>query len=117
MYITRIYDVSDSGNDNILDERREHDRNDKGNVYDVSVVARRGMASKSFGSQAQFEFIYGLGYIDENQSYYSSTGAYTHIHGRCQALHTVSDLRAVRQWSFRTNRANVGGELPLSCIQ
>jgi hypothetical protein len=44
-------------------------------MYPLSLGV--GMASKSFGSQAQFELIYGLGYIDEDQSYYSSTGAYT----------------------------------------
>jgi len=36
-----------------------------------------GWASKSFGSQLQIEFVYALGYIDEDQSYISSAGART----------------------------------------
>jgi len=41
-------------------------------AYPLSVGV--GVVSSSFDSQIQFEFIYGLGYIDEEASYTSSTG-------------------------------------------
>jgi hypothetical protein len=44
-------------------------------AYPLSVGV--GLASSTFDSQIQFEFIYGLGYIDEEASYTSSLGKTT----------------------------------------
>ena len=77
MYITRIYDVSipETTTSSTSVASTTGTIKETYTMYPLSLGV--GMASKSFGSQAQFEFIYGLCYIDENQSYYSSTGAYT----------------------------------------
>jgi hypothetical protein len=44
-------------------------------AYPLSIGV--GLASSTFDSQIQFEFIYGLGYIDEETSYTSSLGKTT----------------------------------------
>jgi hypothetical protein len=77
MYITRMYDVT-------IPETKTSSRTvgytsgtikETYTMYPLSIGV--GLASQSFGSQLQIEFIYGLGYIDEDQSYVSSAGVRT----------------------------------------
>jgi hypothetical protein len=77
MYITRIYDVSipETTTSSTSVASTTGTIKETYTMYPMSLGV--GVASNSFGSQAQFELIYGLGYIDEDQSYFSSTGANT----------------------------------------
>ena len=77
LYITRVYDVSipETTTSPTSVASTTGTIKETYTIYPLSLGV--GMASKSFGSQEQFELIYGLGYIDEDQSYFSSTGAYS----------------------------------------
>lgn len=77
MYLTRMYDVSipetttsSTSVANTIGTVKE-----TYTMYPMSLGL--GLASRSFGSQMQIEFIYAMGYIDEDQSYVSSAGART----------------------------------------
>jgi hypothetical protein len=77
MYIERIYDViiPETTTSPITNGNTSGTIKERYTMYPLSFGV--GFAPKSFGSQLQFEFIYGLGYIDEDQSYTSSTGVRT----------------------------------------
>lgn len=77
MFLTRMYDVS-IPETSISSTRVGYTSGtikETYSIYPLSIGV--GLASQSFGSQMQLEFIYGLGYIDEDQSYVSSTGVRT----------------------------------------
>ncbi len=77
MYISRTYDVSipETTTSSTVTGHTSGTIEEIYTMYPVSIGA--GLASESFGSQLQIEFIYALGYIDEDQSYISSSGVRT----------------------------------------
>jgi hypothetical protein len=77
MYITRMYDVSipETSTSSTTVGHTSGTIKETYTMYPLSLGV--GLASQSFGSQFQFEFIYAPGYIDEDQSYVSSSGKRT----------------------------------------
>jgi hypothetical protein len=77
MFITRMYDVNipETTTSSTIVGRTTGTVKETYTMYPFSLGV--GLASRTFGSQLQLEFIYGLGYIDEGQSYVSSTGVET----------------------------------------
>ena len=76
MYLTRMYDVSipETTTSSTLVGYTTGTVNETYTLYPLSVGM--GLASRSL-TQMQLEFIYALGYIDEDQSYISSAGVRT----------------------------------------
>lgn len=77
MYLTRTFDVSipETSTSSLVSGYTSGTIKETYTFYPLSLGV--GMASRSFGSQLQIEFIYAMGYIDEDQSYVSSAGART----------------------------------------